>query len=84
MSKYPPYACKCCGFANGDMFADYYNFKPTQEQTAQFDAYRKVWNMLNAERQEARAIISQKRFTNRKHTQATKAKISATKLRSKI
>lgn len=58
MSKYPPYACSCCGFANADMFYDHYNFEPTDNQIMEFRAYRKVWAMLQKEREKAREITS--------------------------
>ena len=51
MSKYPPYACSCCGVANGDMFWDYIEhnkdsltFGEVQRLTDEFDSYRKQWN----------------------------------------
>ena len=40
--KYPPYACQCCGFANGDMFVDYFRHigrEPTEAEKAYFEAY---------------------------------------------
>lgn len=58
ISNYPPYACKCCGYTNGDMFADYYNFKPTKIQGLEFDAYKKMWNLLSDERKKAKEIIA--------------------------
>lgn len=56
-TKYPPYACKCCGCANGDMFVDYYlskhNRMPTPEESESFIQYRRIWNELNELRMEA-------------------------------
>ena len=51
MSKYPPYACSCCGVANGDMFWDYIEHNADTltcaevvRMTDEFDTYRKEWN----------------------------------------
>ena len=51
MSEYPPYACSCCGVANGDMFWDYIEHKKDTltygevlRMTDDFDIYRKQWN----------------------------------------
>ena len=51
MSEYPPYACSCCGVANGDMFWDYIRhnkdtltYGEVQRLTDEFDSYRNEWN----------------------------------------
>ena len=90
--SYPLYACKCCGFANGDMFYDYYQHlgkKPSEQEKADFNGYRKAWNMLNDERKKAAEITSQRAIwpktrIGRQHTAETRAKISATKTRTII
>jgi hypothetical protein len=64
MSDYPPYACKCCGYTNGDMFADFYNYEPTEIQCLEFDAYKKMWHLLNDERKEAKAIIANRKMVS--------------------
>lgn len=49
--EYPPYACKCCGVANGDMFWDYIQHEAKNLSYAEavaladgFDEYRHRWN----------------------------------------
>lgn len=45
--KYPPYACKCCGIANADMFYDWFRHthgtEPTEEDWESFQAYRQLY-----------------------------------------
>ena len=56
MSKYPPYACDCCGVANGDMFwnwiehnADTMTFAEVQQACDDFDSYRAQQHKCNEE-----------------------------------
>ena len=46
--KYPEYACKCCGCANGDMFYDWYihkyNKEPDDGAWEAFEGYQALWN----------------------------------------
>lgn len=79
MSKYPPYACQCCGFTNADMFWDR-DGERTEPEIAEFNVYRKMWYILNDERQQVKNERSTYgAFGLRKHTDATRAKISATR-----
>ena len=43
---YPPYACSCCGYANGDMFYDYIlsteQREPTEAETNAYWIYKKA------------------------------------------
>lgn len=79
MSDYPPYACSCCGFTNGDMFYDY-NQNPTEVELAEFSGYRKAWYSLKEAREallwEQRKLVNIK---SRHHSEETKRKISVTK-----
>lgn len=49
MSEYPPYACKCCGATNGDMFEDYYrttlNREPSDTEVQAYWVYKKAYTM---------------------------------------
>ncbi len=81
MSKYPPYACSCCGVTNNDMFYDYYHHEgkePTDQEVTEFNAYRKMWNILHEEREQMRTdkIVIQRSW---RHSKETRARISATK-----
>ena len=51
LDTYPPYACSCCGVANGDMFWDYIRhnatsltFAEVQDLCDEFDSYRANWH----------------------------------------
>jgi len=65
MNNYPPYACKCCGYANADMFCEHYNFEPTETQIMEFRAYRKVWDMLRQESNQAREVAVKRMYFHR-------------------
>ena len=74
MSKYPPYACSCCGVVNGDMFWDYIEhnadtltYAEVVRMTDEFDTYRNKWNAhAEATREAVRAAkprIPRKKYT---------------------
>ena len=82
VSKYPAFACSCCGFANGDMFYDYYyhlDKEPTEKEIMEFEAYRKMWYLLKEALTPPQPTPL---FKSYKHSDKTRAKISAT-LRNK-
>ncbi len=82
MSKYPAYACPCCGFTNPDMFWDR-PVEPTEQEVMEFNAYRKMWQMFREERNRLIQTRINPRI-GRSHTQATRDKISATKQARKV
>lgn len=60
MTKYPPYACDCCGVANGDMFWDYiqhnkknFTYAEVERLCDEFDDYRAHFHKCNEEVSEA-------------------------------
>ena len=85
MSNYPPYVCKCCGYANGDMFYDHFYYQdrePTEEEWLEFKGYKKAWNILSDERRKAREAqhhhsVFPRTTIGKRHTEETRAKISA-------
>ena len=80
MSKYPDYACQCCGYTNGDMFEDKPG-KRTDVEIAEFSMYRKMYHAHKEElRQAERPSMSiwPKTRIGQRHTEATRQKISAT------
>lgn len=55
-TKYPPYACNCCGVTNGDMFWDYIEsnastltYAAVKDLCEDFDSYRANWHRHNEE-----------------------------------
>lgn len=70
MSKHPPYACSCCGVANGDMFWDYVQhnkdtltYGEVLRLSDEFDSYRIGWNaQAEAAREAARAAKPRKSY----------------------
>lgn len=75
MSSYPSFACSCCGVTNADMFYDR-EVPPTKDEILQFEAYRKMWWLLRDDREQfhAEQAVTQR---SRKHSDETRAKISA-------
>lgn len=69
-SEYPPYACSCCGVANGDMFWDYIEhnadtltYAEVVRMTDEFDSYRKEWNAhAEATREDIKAGRPRKKY----------------------
>lgn len=56
MSGIPPYACRCCGYVNGDMYTDHFlalGRKPTQAEQFEYEVYRRAYNMVRSERLKA-------------------------------
>ncbi len=76
-SEYPPYACSCCGVANGDMFWDYIEhnkdtltYGEVLRMTDDFDTYRKQWNAhAEAAREDIKAGIPRKKY--KKYTKSS-------------
>ena len=70
-SEYPPYACSCCGVANGDMFWDYIEhnkdtltYDEVLRMTDDFDTYHKQWNAhAEAARDDIKAGRPRKKYT---------------------